>query len=90
MICNVCDGTGFKNLYQIPENELDFDDLLESVPKWMAAQTKPHDVCVCDCCGDGENWYGEPGQHYGRELLAKRCADGRRVPLTDVLYINES
>ncbi len=22
-----------------------------------------HDVSVCDCCGDGENWYGEPGQH---------------------------
>jgi hypothetical protein len=22
-----------------------------------------HDVQVCDCCGDGENWYGEPGQH---------------------------
>jgi hypothetical protein len=19
---------------------------------------------VCDCCGDGEGWYGEPGQHY--------------------------
>jgi hypothetical protein len=24
-----------------------------------------HDVCVCDCCGDGiSDWYGEPGQHY--------------------------
>jgi hypothetical protein len=22
-----------------------------------------HDVCVCDCCGDGEGWYNEPGQH---------------------------
>jgi len=22
-----------------------------------------HDVSVCDCCGDGESWYGEPGQH---------------------------
>ncbi len=22
-----------------------------------------HDVQVCDCCGDGENWYGEPGCH---------------------------
>lgn len=22
-----------------------------------------HDVSVCDCCGDGEDWYGEPGQH---------------------------
>jgi hypothetical protein len=22
-----------------------------------------HDVQVCDCCGDGETWYGEPGEH---------------------------
>lgn len=21
------------------------------------------EVSVCDCCGDGENWYHEPGQH---------------------------
>ena len=24
-----------------------------------------HDVQVCDCCGDGENWHGTPGEHYG-------------------------
>lgn len=24
-----------------------------------------HDVAVCDCCGDGDGWYGEPGHHYG-------------------------
>ncbi len=23
-----------------------------------------HDVQVCDCCGNGETWYGTPGQHY--------------------------
>jgi len=23
-----------------------------------------HDVQVCDCCGNGEDWYGEPGYHY--------------------------
>lgn len=22
-----------------------------------------HDVSVCDCCGNGEEWYGEPGRH---------------------------
>jgi len=22
-----------------------------------------HDVQVCDCCGDGCEWYGEPGKH---------------------------
>ncbi len=26
-----------------------------------------HDVQVCDCCGDGEEWYGMPGEHYNRE-----------------------
>ena len=23
-----------------------------------------HDVSVCDCCGDGENWHGTPGEHH--------------------------
>lgn len=67
MVCNVCKGTGFKNLWQIPDGELKSDDLIESVPKWIALQTVPHDVCVCDCCGDGDTWYGIPGQHYGRD-----------------------
>lgn len=22
-----------------------------------------HDVQVCDCCGDGESWHGQPGEH---------------------------
>lgn len=22
-----------------------------------------HDVQVCDCCGDGESWHGQPGAH---------------------------
>lgn len=22
-----------------------------------------HDVSVCDCCGDGDGWYGERGHH---------------------------
>ena len=26
-----------------------------------------HDVTVCDCCGDGDGWYGTPGEHYGPE-----------------------
>uniref|UniRef100_A0A6M3JHU8 Uncharacterized protein n=1 Tax=viral metagenome TaxID=1070528 RepID=A0A6M3JHU8_9ZZZZ len=26
-----------------------------------------HDVTVCDCCGDGEGWYGEPGEHYNSD-----------------------
>jgi hypothetical protein len=26
-----------------------------------------HDVCVCDCCGDGDGWYGVPGEHYNAD-----------------------
>lgn len=26
-----------------------------------------NDIQVCDCCGDGESWYGVPGEHYNRE-----------------------
>ncbi len=26
-----------------------------------------HDVVRCDCCGDGEVWYGFPGEHYNNE-----------------------
>lgn len=22
-----------------------------------------HDVQVCDCCGNGEDWHGQPGAH---------------------------
>ncbi len=24
-----------------------------------------HDVSVCDCCGNGTDWYGIPGEHFG-------------------------
>lgn len=22
-----------------------------------------HDVAICDCCGNGDHWYNEPGHH---------------------------
>ena len=66
MLCKVCGGTGFKNIDQIPEGEIG-DGSIEDVQNWIAAQTGPHDVCVCDCCGDGDAWYGEAGQHYGSD-----------------------
>jgi hypothetical protein len=67
MTCTVCGGTGFTNLHQIPDQELAgmSDDLVTHVPKWMACQLEPHDVSVCHCCGDGDEWYGVPGHHYG-------------------------
>lgn len=24
-----------------------------------------HDVQICDCCSDGSEWHGTPGEHYG-------------------------
>ena len=67
MICTRCSGSGFINLHQIPEAELTAmdGDLVSLVPKWIDKQTEPTDASICDCCGDGEGWYGEPGHHYG-------------------------
>ena len=65
--CTRCEGTGFLNLHQIPDVELAVmsTNMVELVPKWIEWQTEPCDVRVCDCCGDGQSWYGEPGSHYG-------------------------
>jgi len=69
--CTRCEGTGFLNIDQIPEGEFDFcnemgKDFHAEILKWIE-RNKDHDVQVCDCCGDGENWYGEPGEHYNSE-----------------------
>lgn len=69
MICTRCEGTGFLNLDQINEDPI-VDEDHESILKWLEKNTD-NDVQVCDCCGDGEEWYGEPGEHFtggeGRE-----------------------
>ena len=65
MICNVCQGTGFKNLHQVEDDSLDLDDL-DVVLNWISSN-EDHDVCVCTCCGDGDSWYGEPGSHYSSD-----------------------
>jgi len=66
MKCNRCDGTGFLNLHQIDGRYgMDVPDIgdYESIRQWMNTHTD-NDVSICDCCGDGENWYGIPGEHY--------------------------
>lgn len=72
MICNVCDGTGFLNTDQIPEGEAG-NFTVEAIEDWIKAQTEPHDVCVCHCCGDGEaGWHGVPGSHYiGGDMIGR-------------------
>ena len=67
--CTRCQGTGFLNLHQIdeyqPDNAIDFPDMSDeqSILKWIATHDN-HDVQVCDCCGNGDEWYGVPGEHY--------------------------
>ena len=64
--CTRCQGTGFLNFDQLPEdyNDDDHDIIIE----WINS-THGHDVSVCDCCGDTEYWYGVPGEHYNPEDL---------------------
>lgn len=61
MICTRCDGTGFLNIEQV-DADVDTSDV-GKVLEWIVSH-KDHDVCVCDCCGNGESWYDVAGQHY--------------------------
>jgi hypothetical protein len=86
MICTRCQGTGFLNIHQLPE-ELQ-KGTVDSAFQYLQSQIKykkvtmaswhdlvlqwittndDHDVRVCDCCGDGEYWYGVPGEHDHRD-----------------------
>lgn len=67
MTCTRCDGTGFLNLFQVDdETRKRFDAAGDHqvIVTWMKTQTEPHDVSVCDCCGNREDWHGLPGHHY--------------------------
>ena len=66
MTCTRCDGTGFLNLDQVDDETLNrFDETSDRqiILDWIAANCC-HDVGICDCCGDGENWHGTPGEHH--------------------------
>lgn len=63
MTCTRCDGTGFLNLEQAPEHISDAG--VDVTLAWLQTpEGAATDVCICDCCGDGSGWYGDPGQHY--------------------------
>jgi hypothetical protein len=61
--CTRCESSGFLNLHQAPDGLCDSG--VDEVLKWISEETEPHDVQVCDCCGDGTGWHGTPGEHYG-------------------------
>jgi len=63
LTCTRCEGTGFLNINQINDKELYYLDSPEAILGWCNSHSE-HDVQVCDCCGDSENWYGEAGEHY--------------------------
>lgn len=62
--CTRCESSGFLNIEQVPEQIA--DEGFEAVEKWVK-ENSDHDVVICDCCGDSEGWYGEPGSHYGND-----------------------
>lgn len=65
--CTRCEGTGFLNLHQIPDDEIEeLDNDIDKICAWID-NNDGHDVQICDCCGDGEGWYGVPGEHYNSE-----------------------
>ena len=66
MYCTRCDGTGFLNLDQVDDETLDrFNETSDHqvILTWITTNCC-HDVGICDCCGDGENWYSAPGGHH--------------------------
>lgn len=71
-ICTRCNNTGFLNLeqlYDLGYGLVDMDNLTQVLAtiKELDERNKIHDISVCDCCGDGEGWYGTPGEHYNSE-----------------------
>lgn len=67
MYCTRCQATGFLNFEQVPDTLQgwceEVDDYAHVILAWVNG-VENHDVSVCDCCGDGEEWYGTPGEHY--------------------------
>lgn len=63
LICTRCENTGFLNLHQIPKEDRVDSTSEEQILRWINTHDS-HDVSVCDCCGNGKEWYGVPGEHY--------------------------
>lgn len=68
LTCTRCQGTGFLNLHQLPDGLYDsFSDPVTDTRLWMEEEGGDHDVSVCDCCGNGVDWHGTPGEHYNKD-----------------------
>ena len=69
-VCTRCGGSGFLNIEQVIEDDWEMMVLSspgdEKILKWIKTHDN-HDVQVCDCCGDGDEWHGVPGEHYNED-----------------------
>jgi len=66
-VCTRCRNSGFLNIHQVIEDDWELAADTESGDPRILEWIKQHpnsDVQVCDCCGDGEDWHGVPGEHY--------------------------
>jgi len=60
-ICNQCQGTGFLNA-----DDPMFDGMSpREIREFIIRCCRHEENDVCNCCGDGCDWYGTPGYHYG-------------------------
>jgi len=66
LTCNRCETTGFLNLHQINDKYDAYNKSHDWILKWVQSN-EDHDVQICDCCGDGDDWYGIPGEHYNSD-----------------------
>lgn len=69
-VCTRCGGSGFLNIEQVIKDDWELVALSlpgdASILKWIKTHDN-HDVQVCDCCGDGIEWHGVPGEHYNED-----------------------
>jgi hypothetical protein len=68
--CTRCQGTGFLNLDHVDQAVVKaLDETVDHEPilRWIRDQVATSDVQICDCCGDGDLWHGERGEHWNGE-----------------------
>jgi hypothetical protein len=89
--CAQCKQFGFLNLpfesrrfrRMLERRHTSWDTFHNIVYEWIYPRSP---IEVCDCCGDGEEWYFEPGIHY----TTGECRPGeRRSPADAILIRNE-
>ena len=82
MNCTRCGGIGFLNIDQLPPEVIEKgsaereagDASCPTILRWIEDNGE-HDVQVCDCCGDGDDWHGEPGEHDESSYGGTGCND---------------